>query len=79
MKQETILLCKECLLGELETIWQGDEGWLVCPECNNIEGEYYELTNEENDEIQSVDYQSKINKLREIAEGMLISIKRIKQ
>lgn len=54
--KETILLCGECLEGDLNTITNGNEGWNVCPCCNAVEGSYYELFIGEYEELMELDY-----------------------
>ena len=77
MKEETILLCTECLTGELNTLWSGDEGWNVCPECNSVEGGYFELSLDEYESLDGLDIMAKVDELREREAFQTIKITRL--
>jgi hypothetical protein len=58
-------------VGELETtVLENFDYWLRCPECNTIEGGYYELTEEQYENLDNLD-------LRELEENHLIKITRL--
>ena len=77
MKDETILLCDRCYIGELNTLWSGDEGWNVCPECNSVEGGYFELSLDEYESLDGLDIMAKVNELREREAFQTIKITRL--
>lgn len=78
MKEETILLCAECLTGHITNQFVGDEGWGVCEECGAVEQEYFELTYEELEEFECMDLNAKSKKLDILANDMITALKEMR-
>jgi len=77
MKEETILLCAECLTGEVVQHFSGDEGWGICSECNATEQEYYELTYEEMEAFECMDLEKKDRELKTLAEEIITNLQNL--